>query len=345
MSDGPELAPVREGEALDWPALEARLRAELTELPAEPMSVLQFPRGGANLTYLLSFGEQRLVLRRPPFGKTAPGAHDMGREHKVLSRLWRAYPRAPRAFLFCEDVTVVGAPFVVQDYRGGGEVIFDVLPAAMAGLPDLGIRLAGGMAQALADLHAVDFASIGLSDLGRPEGFVARQMSGWRDRWRRAAPSPAVPAMDRLADALEASLPATSATAVIHNDFKLNNCQFRPDDPDEVIAVFDWDMATLGDPLIDVGIVLNYWASMKTAPGLELPPKEEFAQLYAERAGIELSALRWYEAFACWRMAITVQQLANRYLQGDSRDERLVRAGARVPEFADRAEAILLGAL
>lgn len=343
MSAEPEVAPVRAGEALDWPALEARLRAELADLPADPMSVLQFPRGSANLTYRLSFGDLRLVLRRPPFGKTAPGAHDMGREHRILSRIWRAYPRAPRAYLLCEDVSVIGAPFVVQEYRGGGEVIFDQLPPGMVGLPDLGLRLTRAMADALADMHTIDIAAAGLSDLGKPEGFVARQMSGWRDRWARAAPAPSVPAMDRVADALEESRPATSAAALIHNDYKLNNCQFRPDDPDEVITVFDWDMATLGDPLIDVGILLNYWASMKTAPGLELPPKEAFAQMYADRAKLEVEALRWYEAFACWRMAITVQQLGNRYRQGDSHDERLAGIADRVPEFADRAAAILAG--
>jgi aminoglycoside phosphotransferase (APT) family kinase protein len=342
VSSPGELAPVRSGEELDWRALETFLRSSLDELPADAMSVQQFPRGSANLTYLLRFGDLELVLRRPPFGKPAPGAHDMGREHSILSRLWRVYPRAPRAWQYCEDASVVGAPFVVQEYRGGGEVIFDRIPEAIAGLPDLGGRLTGAMADALVDLHQVDYMAAGLSDLGRPEGFVHRQVSGWRDRWRRVAPT-ADSAMERVADALERQIPAAQGRAIVHNDFKLNNCQFRPSSPDAVVSVFDWDMATLGDPLIDVGIVLDYWSSMQTGSGLRLPPKAAFARLYAQRTGVPVEAFDWYEAFACWRKGVVVQQLYDRYAKGLSRDERLKDLGDRAPAYAEQAQAILSG--
>jgi aminoglycoside phosphotransferase (APT) family kinase protein len=338
-----EVAEVRAGDALDWAALEAWLRAHLPDLPAQPMQVLQFPRGAANLTYRLAFGELRLVLRRPPFGKTAPGAHDMGREHSILSRLWSAYPRAPRAYAFCNDAAVIGAPFVVQAYRGGGVVIFGGAPDGMADLPDLGERLTQAMAEALADLHRVDYAAAGLADLGRPEAFVARQLAGWRDRWRRVASAENAALVERVADRLEGAMPVSAAAAVIHNDFKLDNCQFRPGDPDQVVSVFDWDMATLGDPLIDVGITLAYWSHMARDPSLGLPPKEAFARAYAARMGVDVEAIRWYEAFACWRTAVAVQQLYDRFLRGDSHDQRLAATGASIPRLAARAEAVLDG--
>jgi aminoglycoside phosphotransferase (APT) family kinase protein len=343
MSGEPEFTQVRKGEELDWPALETYLRAHLEELPADPMAVMQFPRGSANLTYLLRFGDLQLVVRRPPFGKAAPGAHDMGREHSILSRLWRVYPRAPRAWCYCEDVSVIGAPFVVQEYRSGGEVIFDALPQAMVGLPDLGQRLTAAMADALADLHTVDYAAAGLSDLGKPEGFVQRQVSGWRDRWRRVAPTGGDSSMETFADLLEKERPASSRSAIVHNDFKLNNCQFHGDDPDVVTSVFDWDMATLGDPLIDVGIVLDYWSSMRASAPLGLPPKAEFARLYAKRTGIDADAARWYEAFACWRKGVVVQQLYSRYAQGLSVDDRLKNLDGRAFQYARDAAAIWAG--
>jgi len=335
-----EIAPVRAGEEQNWQALETYLRAQM-ELPSEPMQVQQFPRGHANLTYLIAFGAVQLVLRRPPFGKTAPGAHDMHREFRILSRLWQAYPRAPRAFAFCEDAAIIGAPFVVQEYRSGGVVIFGEPPAAMGSMPDLGLRLTTALANALADLHQVDYAAAGLSDFGQPDGYLQRQLAGWRERWRRAAPAASVREMDLLADRLERDVPTSTLSAIIHNDFKLDNCQFRADSPDTVVAVFDWDMATIGDPLVDVGIALDYWQYTRANTALGMPPKETFAALYAQRMGIDITALRWYEGFASWRTGIAVQQLYNRYAQGDSHDERMKSLAARVPVIAATALAAL----
>jgi aminoglycoside phosphotransferase (APT) family kinase protein len=343
MTIQPELAPVRAGEDLDWGALEAYLRAHLDDLPSEPMRVQQFPRGSANLTYMLTFGELQLVLRRPPFGKTAPGAHDMGREYSILSRLWRPYPRAPRAYVLCEDAAVIGARFVVQEYRSGGVVIFGDAPDDMAGLPDLGQRLTRAMAEALADLHKVDYAAAGLSDLGRPEGFVERQLSGWRDRWSRVAASDYAAEMERVAERLQREMPTSSLSSLVHNDYKLDNCQFHPGAPDTVVSVFDWDMATIGDPFIDVGITLAYWNFVRRRESLGLPSKQVFAETYAAAMGIDAAAFRWYEAFAHWRTAVAVQQLFDRYARGDSHDDRLAESGRMVPVLAERAEATLDG--
>lgn len=221
----------------------------------DAMTVSQFPRGSANLTYRLAFAGLHLVLRRPPFGKIAPGAHDMHREYTILSKLWQAWPRAPRAYVLCEDVEVIGAPFVVQEYRDGGVVIFGEAPPSMADLPDLGTRLVTAMADALADLHKVDYAAVGLADLGKPEGFVERQVAGWRDRWSRVASAECGHRYVAMGERLAAEMPQSGPPALIHNDYKLDNCQFRPGDPERVASVFDWDGQV-------VGVFWGMWTGM-----------------------------------------------------------------------------------
>jgi aminoglycoside phosphotransferase (APT) family kinase protein len=239
---------------------------------------------------------------------------------------------------------VIGAPFVVSEYRDGGLVIFGEAPPSMAGLPDLGMRLAAAMADALAALHRVDYAAIGLADLGKPEGFVERQVAGWRDRWQRVAAGECSARYVAMGAWLADEMPQSGPAALVHNDYKLDNCQFRPGAPDKVVSVFDWDMATLGDPLVDVGICLAYWPHMRRAPSLGLPDGEVFARLYARRMGIDPAALRWYEAFANWRTGVAVQQLYNRFASGNSADKRLANVGRSVVTFLERAEAVMAGA-
>ncbi|HUF99541.1 MAG TPA: phosphotransferase family protein, partial [Ilumatobacter sp.] len=265
FADGipPEVAPVRAGESLDWNRLAAYLQPILAT--TDPLTVLQFPNGSANLTYLLTFGDRQFVLRRPPFGAIAPGAHDMKREHRVLSRLWRAYDRAPRAFVFCDDHDVVGSDFVVSEYRRG-EVVWVELPPSMVVIPDAGRRIGLATVDALADLHLVDPAACDLADLGRPEGYLERQVTSWRKRWDLVATPEHDPQMSAAGDRLRATLPVSRPGTILHNDFKTDNCQFQPGQPDRVSAVFDWDMATLGDPLADVGTLLNYWPDPADTP-------------------------------------------------------------------------------
>ena len=336
MSDDDELlVPVRPGDELDWPALEAHLRSHL-DLPAGEMRARQFSAGHANLTYLLEFGDRALVFRRPPRGTLAPGAHDMAREHTVLSRLWRAYPRAPRSDYFCADDSIVGAPFVIIEYREG-DVVRSAVPTSMAHLPDVERRICLALVDAMADLHAVDVEEAGLGDLGRPDGFGARQVSGWHDRWHRAAPDDPVPAMNEVAGALAASVPVPPRVSVVHNDLKLDNCQFHAGDPDHVTSVFDWDMATTGDPLFDVA---NLLSSSQSSP-IWVVSRDEVAQRYAERSGIDIANITWYEAFASFRTGVVVQQLFNRYERGESTDERLASMGDIVPGIAERARTLV----
>lgn len=345
-----DVAPVRPGEDLDWAKVAAFLRAHLPGLGGD-LEVLQFPNGSANLTYLLRFGGRPLVLRRPPFGRIAPGAHDMTREHRVLSRLWRAFPPAPRALLLCEDESIVGSKFFVMEFRSG-VVIWDAIPAPMRHHPEVARRVGFAVVRALADLHQVDHARCGLSDLGRPDGFVARQVRGWRGRWDAVARGDAQAVMPEVADLLERAMPAPQCPTVLHNDLKLDNCQFDPADPDRVQSVFDWDMATLGDPLVDVGTLLNYWPDPGDRPGdrgiypegqdaMGLPTHAEVIACYADATGLDLAGVRWYQAFACWKTAIVLQQLHDRYLRGETADERMADRGDRVCELAARAIRLL----
>ncbi|HEY1973098.1 MAG TPA: phosphotransferase family protein, partial [Pseudonocardia sp.] len=236
------VSAVREGDELDWARVSRWLRGEVPELTG-PLNVLQFPHGRANLTYLLEIGGTRLVLRRPPFGTLAPGAHDMRREYRVLARLWRSYDRAPRAYAFTDDPSIAGADCFAMEYRDG-EVIRDELPASMRDYPDVGRRMMFALTDAMADLHLVDPASCELDDLGKPEGFVSRQVAGWARRWELAAPENADPLMAEVGERLAKTQPDNPTYGIVHNDLKIDNCQFDPADPDRVKSVFDWDMAT-----------------------------------------------------------------------------------------------------
>ncbi len=346
----PEVAEVRPGEELDWDSLLSYLQAHLPELGSD-FRVLQFPNGSANLTYLVEVGDVRLVVRRPPFGQIAPGAHDMGREYKTLSRLWRHFDRAPRAFLFCDDHSVVGSDFLVMDYRDG-EVIWGAVPASMASHDDIGRRIGLAVVDALAELHCLDPAVADLADLGRPDGFVGRQVAGWKKRWALAAPAEAEPLMDVVGGRLDRAMPASPRPSILHNDYKLDNCQFDPAVPDRVKSIFDWDMATLGDPLVDLGTLLNYWPDPSDTgdngpicnPGMEdlgLPTRQDVIARYAAGTGLDLGDVHWYEAFACWKTAIILQQLYTRYLRGETTDERMATRGDSISAQARRATMIL----
>jgi len=348
----PELAVVRSGDELDWDALQRYLRAVVEEDLSPTMEVGQFPNGSANLTYLIAFAERRFVIRRPPRGTLPPGAHDMAREHRVLSRLWRSYPRAPRALAFSDDSGIIGAPFLVIEYRPGS-VIRSGLPAAMDRHSDAPGAVSAAFVDAVADLHMVRPEDCGLQDLGRPDGFVERQLRGWAKRWGAARrPDRPVPAMDRIGEALGSGIPTPQQVSFVHSDLKLDNCQFASDDPTVVRSVFDWDMTTLGDPLIDLGTALSYWPALGSAgaaaralwPGqdrLGLWSREKVRERYAALTGLDVSRSAWYEAFGSWKTAIALQQLANRGLDGHTQDSRLAGYAEIVPVAAEAAWATL----
>jgi aminoglycoside phosphotransferase (APT) family kinase protein len=347
---GPEVAAVRQGEELDWVALERYLRSMDASLTG-PMTVQQFQKGAANLTYKIQFGDVSLVVRRPPFGRLAAGAHDMAREYRALSRLWQGYPPAPRALAFCADIQVIGAPFLVLEYRAGFGV-WGAVPEPLARFTAAGRRIGLAAVDALADLHSVDARACGLGELGRPDGFLERQVDGWRQRWRQVAPPGGAHPADAAGQELAHTRPNSAGAAILHNDFKLDNCQFGPDDPDHVRSVFDWDMATLGDPLVDLGTLLNYWPDPAdrpdnrgmVVPGLEqlgLPSHAEVISRYAARTGADTVGIGWHHAFSTWKTAVVLQQLYDRHLRGETSDRRMAHMGARVQQLAERSLELL----
>jgi aminoglycoside phosphotransferase (APT) family kinase protein len=362
VTDNPaEYGPVRPGDELDWDRLAGYLQENIDGL-GSLAAAHQFLHGAANLTYLLEFTHRRLVVRRPPFGEIAVGAHDMKREYRALSRLWRSYAQAPRAYLLCEDHSIAGADFLVIEYRPG-VVVWGSVPPSMAAHRDAARRIGFAVVDALAELHQLDPQQAGVSDLGRPDGFVDRQLSGWRARWAAVA-EPFLAGLpvsehgtDLVADIgarLTATKPETVRTSVLHNDFKIDNCQFDPASPDRVQSVFDWDMATVGDPLVDLGTMLNYWPDPSDDPdnrpshpdgqqNMGLPTRTEVTSRYATKTGVDVADVGWYEAFGCWKTAIVVAQLYHRYLQGNSHDLRQGLKGDRILPLARRAQLILGG--
>jgi aminoglycoside phosphotransferase (APT) family kinase protein len=311
----------------------------------------QLTGGYANLTYLLRFGTHEYVLRRPPPPPVPPGAHDMAREYRVLSVLHTAYPLAPRAYLFCDDPAVLGVPFFVMERRQG-MVIGQVMPQPYASDPALCRRLSTALIDALVELHHVDFRALGLETLGRPEGFMARQLAGWHRRWEHAKPY-AVPLMEEVAAWLQAHLPVSPPPTLVHNDFKLDNAMLDAADPGRLVAVFDWDMCTLGDPLADLGQLLCYWVQPGDPPGrLAASPmpsvpgfltRAEVVQRYATGSGRDVSHITFYEAYGLWKTAIVVAQLYVLYIRGQSHDERLRDYDARMLQFAEAAHEVMHG--
>ena len=346
-----EPASPRRGEELDAEAIRRYLDAELPEFTG-PVRVAQFPGGASNLTYLLRVGERQLVLRRPPFGTKARSAHDMGREFRVLSRLHDVFPYCPRPLSYCEDADILGEPFYVME-RVEGIILRRDIPPGLALDADAARRLCRNLVDVHLELHAVDPDSAGLADLGKPAGYVSRQVEGWSRRYRNARTED-VPdneaLMEWLADAQPAS---TSRGAIIHNDYKFDNVVLHPDDL-RIIGVLDWEMATLGDPLMDLGCSLAYWIQADDPEALQqlrmmpthLPgmmTRQEIVDYYGERSGMETGDFRFHYAFGLFRLAVIVQQIYFRFVRGQTHDERFAGFGRMCSLLSGTALAVSRG--
>lgn len=331
----PDFAPVREGEQIDTQALAGYLRGRIEGVGSE-VTVRQFPGGHSNLTYLLEAGGREYVLRRPPLGPVAPKAHDMAREYNVLRAVHPHFPQAPRAFLLCDDPSVIGAIFFIMERRRG-LVLRREIPGPFAGDPDFGRRVSEAFVDCMAALHAVDIAQV---MLGKPAGFLQRQVSGWAERWQRAQ-TETLPQMDQLIRWLADRLPESPPPTLVHNDYKLDNVMLDPVDPGRVEAVLDWEMTTAGDPLVDLGCVLCYWpeagdpparrdalSSITTLPGWLT--RAQLVERYARTTGRDVSGLGYYEVFGIFKVAVVLQQIYFRYHRGQTRDERFRNFDERV---------------
>ncbi len=325
----------RAGEALDAEALGAYLEATLGGA-SEPPVVRQFPSGFSNLTYAVRWGEHDLVLRRPPVGSKVASAHDMAREYRILSALAPVYPKAPRPIALCDDPAVLGATFYLMERRRGV-----ILRGAMTGTgtpaPESMQAAARGWLDTLVDLHALDPEALGLADLDRGDGYVERQIGGWTRRWEGSRlDGQDEPRVDEVAAWLGANLPPEAAHRLVHNDFKYDNVVYDPEDPGRVTAVLDWEMATIGDPWMDLGTSLGYWVDPDDDPALLAlalsptalpgnPSRLEIARSYEEARGEECPALVFHFVYGLFKIAVIVQQIFFRYRRGLTRDPRFAK--------------------
>lgn len=343
-----ETRPVRSGEELPLPALNAWLAEAAPKLGAVT-SVAQFPGGFSNLTYLLTTERGEAVLRRPPLG-VAPGrAHDMPREARILSVLELRGVPAPRAIATCEDPAVIGAPFYVMERVKGLILRGAVAPKSFDA--ETFARLGDAFIDTLVAIHGATPSDPVIGGLGKPMGYVARQVEGWTSRWA-ASRTDEVPAIESLAAWLDANQPGESGACLVHNDYKYDNLVLDPARPTRIVAVLDWEMATLGDPLLDVGTTLGYWVEAGDDPAFRalglgitaLPGNATRAQLWArylERAGRSMRSSTFYEAFGVFKIAVIAQQIFARYRKGLTTDERFARLGDAVRLLGARGTGIV----
>lgn len=324
--------PVRDGEELDAATLETYLRRHIGEAgAAADLEIEQFPGGFSNLTYLLRLGELELVLRRPPFGNRVKSAHDMGREFRVLDKLHPVYPPAPRPYLYCDDDEVIGAPFYVMERRRG-VILRRQLPAGLEISPELAPRLSEAFIDNLAALHMLDYEAAGLAGLGRPEGYVERQVTGWVGRYQRARTDD-WPELEGVGTWLAGNLPGEAAHTLIHNDYKYDNLILGAGDLTRIVAVLDWEMCTLGDPLMDLGSTLAYWVEESDDPHwraaafgpTDVPGswrRQQLVERYAEVTGFDVGGMTFYYAFGLYKLAVIAQQIYYRFAKGHTQDRR-----------------------
>ena len=331
---------VRTGEEIDAAKLAAHLDWK------GPVEVTQFPGGHSNLTYLVKHAGDEYVLRRPPFGTKVKTAHDMGREYRVLSHLAPVYPKAPRPVAYCEDESVIGAKFYLMERRRG-VILRKDLPPGLTISPDQARRLCELLVDALVELHAIDYAAAGLGDFGKPAGYTERQVKGWTERYT-GSQTDDIPVVTEVAAWLAAHLPAEAAPTLIHNDFKFDNLILTPE-LDRITGVLDWEMATIGDPRMDLGTSLSYWVEagdpapmhllkfgLTSLPGMMT--RREVAARYAEQSGRDLGDPVFYYAYGLFKTAVVAQQIYYRFAKGLTQDPRFAIFIHGVRALAEQAQ-------
>jgi aminoglycoside phosphotransferase (APT) family kinase protein len=304
---------------------------------AGPLEIAQFPSGHSNLTYLLRLGDREMVLRRPPFGTKVKSAHDMSREYRVLAKLHAAYPAAPEVLLYSEDVAILGSPFYVMKPIHG-IILRRSLPADLNFTEDIAKRLSESFVDNLARLHGLDYSAIGLADLGKPQGYLERQVHGWIERYH-GSKTHELPEVEPISTWLIKNLPPTSEAALIHNDYKFDNVVLDAADITKIVGVLDWEMCTIGDPLTDLGTALAYWVDPQDPEELKqirwgpttlagTMTRSELVCRYAQTTGRDVSNMIFYRVLALFKVAVIIQQIYYRYHQGLTRDTRF----ASMPE-------------
>ncbi len=346
MDNQEDTIAVRAGENIDLEKVEHYLRDHIEDIGEGTLQVRQFPSGASNLTYLLQIGAWEGVLRRPPLGPVPPKAHDMKRECSLLQKINPVFPLAPKPYLFSEDTTIIGAPFYVMERRKG-VIVNTSFPPGVTPTPELCKQISHTVIDTLVQIHAIDWQAAGLDTFGHPPGFLERQVKGWIERYHRAKTDD-IPQVEPLTSWLLSHIPQSPAPTLIHNDFKLNNMMLDAEDLTRPVAVFDWEMATIGDPLFDLAISLSYWATeddpeeLKTIlPTVTMFPgfvsREKFMEIYAQKSSRDLSSIDYYMIFAYFKLAVIIQQIYVRWKRGQTQDERFAVFGARVQTLITHA--------
>lgn len=335
---------------IDAPAVARFFAAEVPGGDA-PLRFSLIGGGRSNLTYRVEAGPRTFVLRRPPLGHVLPTAHDMAREYRVLSALRDTGLPVPRTFALCEDPEVNGAPFYVMEHREG-VVLGERLPEGFAARAEARRRIGEALMETLAALHEVDFRAVGLGDFGRPEGYLERQVARWAKQWERSKVEE-LPLLDELARRLRAALPAHGSAALVHGDYRLGNVALDPADPGRIVAIFDWEMATLGDPLADLGYTLVYWgepgdgpragavepySSLTARPGFHT--RAELVEAYARARGRDVGDVAFYQVLALYKLAVISEGIYARYLQGKTVGEGFEGMQRTSVALAERAIAV-----
>ncbi len=331
MSTIDQAADIRDGEELNRDILETFLKDSLPGLEGD-IAISQFPSGFSNLTYLVTVGDRELILRRPPFGKKAKTAHDMKREFDILSALKGHYPYCPEPLLYNEDTAVMDNPFYVME-RIKGIILRKDLPEGMSLSEREARQLSENLVKAQVELHGIDFRAVGLEGFGKPDGYVKRQVEGWSRRYLDAR-TPDAPDFEAVMQWLMEKMPPdTDSPAIIHNDYKLDNAVLDPATPLSIIGILDWEMATIGDPLMDLGNGLAYWVNRDDPDNVQLIrqmptnlpgmlTREEQVDLYRKMSGRDFESFDYYYCFGLFRLAVIAQQIYYRFYHGQTKDQR-----------------------
>jgi aminoglycoside phosphotransferase (APT) family kinase protein len=344
-----DTAAIREGEELDQAKLEPFLRDSLN-LPDGEYEIEQFPGGHSNLTYVVKIGDTEMVVRRPPFGSTVKAAHDMSREYRILTALHPVYSPAPKPLVFCEDHSILGADFYAME-RIDGLVMRKVTPSDIEFTPDLVREVCVNSAKNLAALHSIDWREVGLESLQRKNStFVCRQVEGWAKRYE-ASKTHDFKEVEEVLQWCLANIPPDSGEVMIHNDYKFDNMLQDRNDISKIVGLLDWEMSTIGDPLFDLGCALSYWTNPEDydpertgcfihgLPGAIT--REEFAAIYGDAMGLDVSNMNYYYVFAAVKLAVINQQIYFRYHTGLTKDERFAKMPPGIENLGKRAASFI----
>ena len=322
--------PIRKGEELDKEKLADYLNDNLSATRGE-IEISQFPAGASNLTYCIIVGDIEYVLRRPPFGNKVKSAHDMSREFNVLSKLSEVYKPAPKPLVYCDDEDIIGSEFYLMERRNG-LIIRGKSPKALEDSNELQREVSKTFVENLVELHSLDYKKAGLGDLGKPVGYTKRQVEGWTKRYFNAK-TDEWKELETAIKWLNENIPADDKPSLVHNDYKFDNIMLKPNDLTKIVAVLDWEMTTIGSPLMDFGTTLGYWMSKEVGEQILSMPfnprvlmenitRQDLAEMYADKSGKDLSKILYYYVFGTFKIAVIAQQIYYRFAKGFTNDKR-----------------------